>query len=234
MEIKDLSFSYQERLIYDRLNVKFQDGVPNIIIGPNGVGKTTLLDTLAHLNSSDTYNALVDVPSVKEIGYQLQKTIFYTTLTVGQTLKMYQKIDHAGGAAPTALMNKIYATVLKPLESIKMGQLSGGERRIVLTYGTCLLDRKLYLFDEPLSGVDPSNATLIMEMICSLAKKSIVVMTTHQLGQLKNKEAKIIGLNQGHCIFNGTYTELLKLENTQDVDEAYSKLINSSRSKIKL
>ena len=131
-------------------------------------------------------------------------------------------------------MNKIYATVLKPLESIKMGQLSGGERRIVLTYGTCLLDRKLYLFDEPLSGVDPSNATLIMEMICSLAKKSIVVMTTHQLGQLKNKEAKIIGLNQGHCIFNGTYTELLKLENTQDVDEAYSKLINSSRSKIKL
>ena len=91
MEIKDLSFSYQERLIYDRLNVKFQDGVPNIIIGPNGVGKTTLLDTLAHLNSSDTYDALVDVPSVKEIGYQLQKTIFYTTLTVGQTLKMYQK-----------------------------------------------------------------------------------------------------------------------------------------------
>ncbi|KRM96324.1 abc-type cobalt transport system atpase component [Liquorilactobacillus aquaticus DSM 21051] len=231
MEITNLSFSYQERLIYDGLNIKFKDGIPNIVIGPNGTGKTTLLDTLARLNPPDTYAALVNVPSTKEIGYQLQRTLFYPTLTVKQTLNMYQKIDHAGGAVPTELMNKVFTTVLKPLESIKMGKLSGGERRIVLTYGTCLLNRKLYLFDEPLSGIDPSNATLIMDMLCSLAEKSTVIMTTHQLEQLKNRRSQIIGLNQGHCVFSGTYTDLLELEDTQDISEAYSNLINSSRAR---
>ncbi|GAJ25538.1 ABC transporter ATP-binding protein [Liquorilactobacillus sucicola DSM 21376 = JCM 15457] len=232
MEIKHLSFSYKERSIYDDLNIKFRAGIPNIIIGPNGVGKTTLLDTLAHLNSPATYAALIDVPNANDVGYQLQRTFFYPTLTVKQTLTMYRKIDHAGGTAPTELMNKVYTAVLKPIETIKMGQLSGGERRIVLTYGTCLLERKMYLFDEPLSGVDPSNAALIMDIICSLAAEKQVVVTTHQLGQLKNKKAQIICVNQGKCVFNGTFSDLLELGKTKDIDEAYSKLINSTRGAI--
>ncbi|KRL01210.1 ABC transporter ATP-binding protein [Liquorilactobacillus capillatus] len=231
MEIKNLSFSYHARQIYNNLNIKFSSEIPNIIIGPNGVGKTTLLDTLAHLNPSAA-SSLIDVPDAKETGYQLQRTFFYPTLTVGQTLEIYRKIDHAGSRRETPVMEHIYTEVLKPLETVKMGMLSGGEKRIVLTYGTCLLQRKMYLFDEPLSGIDASNAYLIMDILCSLAEKELVVMTTHQLGQLKNKKARIFCLNQKRCVFNGTYSELLQLEETQEVDEAYSKLINSTRTNL--
>lgn len=59
---------------------------------------------------------------------------------------------------------------------------------MVLTYGQCLLERNLYIFDEPTSGVDVDNTKIILNMIASLVKErhKQVIMTTHHLEQLSD------------------------------------------------
>ncbi len=86
--------------------------------------------------------------------------------------------------------------LLDPIWNTKMGQLSGGERQIVLTYGQCLLDKKVYIFDEPTSGVDETNAPIVLSMINDLVidEHKIVIMTSHHSDQLKQFDLNLITL----------------------------------------
>lgn len=90
---------------------------------------------------------------------------------------------------------KIKQTVLDSIWHLKVGQLSGGERKIVLTYGQCLLNKKLYIFDEPTSGVDTTNAKIILKLIAALVvnNEKTVVMTSHNLDQLDGLPFSKIG-----------------------------------------
>ena len=77
-----------------------------------------------------------------------------------------------------------------------MGQLSGGERQMVLTYGQCLLEKELYIFDEPTSGVDVTNSKVILKMIASLVqeREKLVIMTSHNIEQLADLPVKMINI----------------------------------------
>jgi len=227
LEIKDLSFSYRHRQIFERLNILFSDEKVNVIIGPNGVGKTTLLDIIAGLHQKQVHMNLIDVPNHRSIAYQLQQIRFFPTLTVAQTIQMYQKIDHNGGSFPTSTMSKIKSVVLDAIQTEKLGNLSGGEKQIVLNYGTCLLNRELYIFDEPTSGVDLNNSQSILKMIASLSKEQHkkVIITSHQINQLEYIPAHFIVLNNKGCVFTGSYEELLIKEDEEDADKAIQNLI---------
>ncbi|MGM9966570.1 MAG: ATP-binding cassette domain-containing protein [Rummeliibacillus sp.] len=228
MKIQNLSFSYNQRQIFDQLNISFSDEKVNVVIGPNGVGKSTLLDIIAGLYPQCTKQSLVDIPDHSAIAYQLQQNHFYPTLTVDQTIRMYQSIDHAGGTAPTRTMEEIETQVLDSIGPLKIGQLSGGERQIVLNYGTCLLNRELYIFDEPISGVDPRNSELILRMITSLVTEQHkkVIITLHQMDQIENLPAHLVALNNRQCVFTGSYQELMQQEQTENLNMAFNSLVN--------
>lgn len=222
MKVENLSFAYSNKNIFKDLNITFSDQKINAIIGPNGIGKSTLLDILGGLYPK-AKTSLLDVPSHQQIAYKLQKTLFFSTVTVQQTLDMFQAL---GGMKPTAVMKAIYDDVLQPLLKVKIGRLSGGERQIVLTYGTCLLNRKLYMFDEPTNGIDPTNSELILKIISSLTteQQKQVILTMHQMDQLEKLDANIVLLADQHCIFEGNKQELLQQAGTDNLATAFTKL----------
>lgn len=196
MEIKNYSLSFGNRQLADQFNVAFSREKLNVVIGANGAGKTSFLDFVAGVGSKNASGTKVDMPKMADIAYQLQHIHFFPTLTVAQTVGMYAQLGSESSQMTSGTFTTIKREVLSKIWHTKMGQLSGGEQQIVLTYGQCLLDRHLYIFDEPTSGVDATNAEIILQMINDLIVRhqKVVVMTSHHLEQLKEFDVNLIQL----------------------------------------
>lgn len=135
----------------------------NVLIGPNGAGKSTFLDTLSgELDASGHSTGTV----LNTAAYQTQDPGFLPTLTVRQTVHLYRGL----GSGPTTPEIEQLLHLINPFLKQKRGSLSGGQWRLVDIAGTCLLDREMYLFDEPLSGIDHNNARIVVNALCSLAR----------------------------------------------------------------
>lgn len=228
MKIENLSFSYDKKEIFNNLNVEFADDKLNIILGPNGTGKTTLLDSISGIQTDDLSNNFMDFPEQKQMAYKSQQLHFFPSVNVQQTVQMYNEIDHnRENLIMTSTMQKIYNQVIEKIEQEKVGKLSGGEKQIVLNYCTCLLTRELYLFDEPLSGVDINNAQLIIQLLSSLVteKHKKVILTSHDIELFKEFPIYIIVLNHKECVFTGSYQELLRLTKENHINNALRRIL---------
>ncbi|MCT4390677.1 ATP-binding cassette domain-containing protein [Leuconostoc falkenbergense] len=197
MEVKNYSVSFGSRQLSTNINVSFSSNKMNIIMGANGAGKSTLLDFIAGIGPEGAVGEKVGIPSYQKIAYQLQQVHFFPTLTVAQTVAFYSQLTTNQSNSKTYENAKnVRNNLLSPIWNTKMGQLSGGERQIVLTYGQCLLDKEVYIFDEPTSGVDEKNAPVVLSMINDLVinDHKIVIMTSHHSDQLKQFDLNLIAL----------------------------------------
>lgn len=194
MEIKNYSVTFGNRQLSTNLDVSFSTSKMNIVMGANGAGKSTLLDFVAGVGSKGAVGEKVGIPSYKKIAYQLQQVHFFPTLSVAQTVEFYSKMTSTAKMYENA--QTVRKNLLEPIWDTRMGQLSGGERQIVLTYGQCLLDKEVYIFDEPTSGVDETNAPVVLSMINDLVinEHKIVIMTSHHSDQLKQFDLNLITL----------------------------------------
>ena len=196
MEIKNYSVTFGKRQLSTNLNVSFSKSKMNIVMGANGAGKSTLLDFVAGVGPKGAVGEKVGIPSYKKIAYQLQRVHFFPTLTVAQTVEFYSKLTDKTKTRMYENAQMVRKNLLDPIWDTRMGQLSGGERQIVLTYGQCLLDKEVYIFDEPTSGVDETNAPVILSMINDLVmnEHKTVIMTSHHSDQLKQFYPNLITL----------------------------------------
>ncbi|CAM3214968.1 ABC transporter ATP-binding protein [Leuconostoc rapi] len=196
MQIKNYSLRYVDRVLAQNFDVEFSNQAINVITGANGAGKTTLLDFIADVGPKAAKGDKINVPKQAEIAYQLQHIHFFTTLSVAQTITMYRQLGDPAVETQNPTFQIIKAQILDKIWHVEMGKLSGGERQMVLTYGQCLLDRKLYIFDEPTSGVDVDNTKIILNMIASLVqeRQKLVIMTSHNLEQLAELPVNLIAL----------------------------------------
>lgn len=196
MEIKNYSVTFDNRQLSKNLNVSFSTHKMNIIMGANGAGKSTLLEFIAGVGPKGAVGEKVGIPPYQKIAYQLQQVHFFPTLTVAQTIDFYSKLSNRSDSKSYENEKSVRNSLLSPIWHTKMGQLSGGERQIVLTYGQCLLDKEVYIFDEPTSGVDETNAPLVLSMINDLVVNDhkIVIMTSHHSEQLKQFNLNLIAL----------------------------------------
>ncbi|MFD1125286.1 AAA family ATPase [Lentilactobacillus raoultii] len=219
MEIENFSYKLKTgRLLFQNLNANFQDHQVNIIFGPNGTGKTTLLDFIATVNQRDP-TSFHQFPSFSRIAYQPQSVSFIYEATVFDTLKMVMGMSGFRGKFKLTDL----PAELQPLAATKYGELSGGQRRLVMIDAVSRLDRDLYLFDEPESGLDPKMANLVMERIHELNQRGKkVIMTSHQF-QNVGRNDYLLFLKAGKMQFSGSPTEFLKQAGTQNLVEAYIK-----------
>ncbi len=178
--------------LLDQLTFALQPGEFVGLIGPSGAGKTTLLDTLNGLRpatSGDVY--LNDDPLYEQyarlrhhIGYVPQDDIIHRELTVGQALDYAAQLrlpsDTNAEERHRVVDETLEALDLTHRRDVKVGLLSGGQRKRV-SVGVELLSRPGVLFlDEPTSGLDPGTESKLMNMFRRLADQGrTVVCTTH-------------------------------------------------------
>jgi len=220
MRIQDFSYQLPDgRVLFDHLTADFEPGKINVLLGVNGVGKTTLLDFIAGVSERRDL-PFEGFPEMARIAYQMQGAPFTGSAKVVDAIRMMVNLDR-----PTANFEASQLPEsLKDIANSQFRDLSGGQRRLVILEGVCQLQRDLYLFDEPESGLDVKIAAQMMNRIEGLAAKGkTVILTTHQFRNLPEDNVHLLVL-AGKCIaFAGTPAELMAETNTKSLEDAYLK-----------
>ena len=189
------------------------------ILGPSGAGKTTLLNALSGLRPADSgsvrfdrtdlYNNLSQLRSL--FGYVPQDDIVHTELTVAEALTFAARLRLPQGTPTPEIVKLVDHTIaslgLADRSKLKIGRLSGGQRKRV-SVGVELLCRPPILFlDEPTSGLDPLAEFKLMELLRGLADTGCtVICTTHVMENVYLMD-QIAVIANGRVVFQGAPDE---------------------------
>ena len=185
------------------------------ILGPSGAGKTTLLDALSGLRPAETGKVRFDQTDLYKnlgqlrslFGYVPQDDIVHSELTVTEALTFAARLRLPAGTPRSEIVKLVDHTIaslgLADRVNLKIGRLSGGQRKRV-SVGVELLSRPPLLFlDEPTSGLDPLAEFKLMELLRRLADTGCtVVCTTHVMENVYLMD-QIAIVSDGRVVFQG-------------------------------
>lgn len=192
---KNLSFYYGKKKILDNVNITLNSGDVIALVGSNGVGKSTLLKIIAGLISVRNESKL-------DTSFLINDPAFYPYLTIKQNLIYFSKIYKNKLLDIDDVLNLVK---LKHYERLKYNKCSLGMKRR-LAIAKCLLkDADIYIFDEPLNGLDAKSIIDFREIIMFLeTKNKIVIISSHILGELEKNCNKVFYINAEHRLLNVT------------------------------
>jgi ABC transport system ATP-binding/permease protein len=189
------------------------------ILGPSGAGKTTLLNALSGLRPAESGKILFDQTDLYKylgqlrslFGYVPQDDIVHSDLTVTEALTFAARLRLPAGTPRLEIVKLVDHTIaslgLSDRVNLKIGRLSGGQRKRV-SVGVELLSRPPLLFlDEPTSGLDPLAEFKLMELLRRLADTGCtVVCTTHVMENVYLMD-QIAIISDGRVVFQGAPDE---------------------------
>jgi ABC-type multidrug transport system ATPase subunit len=227
----------REVTLVEEASFSLQPGQLVAIVGPSGAGKTTLLEAIAGLAPSisgsvrfdgiDVYANLGTFRSV--LGYVPQDDIIHTDLPLHRTLRYAAQLRLPSSATPTevddAVRNALDAVDLTAQADVRVGSLSGGQRKRASIAVELLTDPHAFFLDEPTSGLDPITSAELITRLRQLADRSAtVVFTTHSIDDLAACDRIVFMTRQGRVGFVGTVDDALARFGVTSVVELYGRL----------
>lgn len=214
IRVKNLTVRLDENLILKNISFETKSRSLLVIIGPNGSGKTTLLKVLAGLikRYQGDVSILGRPPSLHATAYvsQIPEHQFTERTVVEEVASTLLQRKVAKKDALSIARGELEKRGLGYLSDRGVYEISQGEKRLVSLIEMELLDRPVYLLDEPTFGLDFKYTMHAVEWINRLVVEGkTVVLVTHDAWLLLLFNAKIIGLSNGEIIFQGSFKELL-------------------------
>lgn len=210
LDVQDVVFSYQSRTVLNAVRFSVAQGELLTILGPNGVGKTTLLKCINSIHAPRSGAVMVEGCNVfrlslteiaQRIGYVAQKSE-PARLTVFDAVLMGRK-PHIRWNVSNADIKKVDAVIdrlnLSPVALRHLDELSGGELQKVCIARALVQEPRLLLLDEPTSSLDLKNQVEIMNLLRHVVDEHniAVVMTMHDLNTALRYADKALFLHQG-------------------------------------
>ena len=228
IKVKQVSKKIKDKVILENIDFEVKDNEILGLVGANGAGKTTLLNIIAGIWPPDKGSVEIDGIDIRErelevkakIGYIPDAPFLYPKLTGREFLyfvgSLY-KLD-------TGKLNQKIAELEKALElSSWIDELMEGYPRGLrqkMTFAAMLLHSpKVLLLDEPLTNLDPKSSKLVKEMLQNMAKRGVcILLSTHILEIAEKLCRRIIVINKGEKIAEGTLPELRGLAKRPDTN----------------
>lgn len=241
-EVKNGTFGYNDRLILNDIHFSIRDGEVMSILGPNGVGKTTLLkcmmgllkwkegesrldgENIRNIKPKDFWQKIAYVPQAKGAAFGY-KAIDMVTLGRSAHLGMFSQPKAEDREAARQAMEDMGILYLQDKLCTEM---SGGELQMVLIARALTINPKMLVLDEPESNLDFRNQLIILETIRNLSKKrgiSAIVNTHYPEHALKISDKALILNREGRNIF-GNADEIIHEENMR---QAFSVQVHIDR-----
>ena len=170
MRVTDLSLSYREKKVLDRFSLEIPQGV-TVLSGPSGCGKTSLLRVIAGLERPES--GRVEGVCPWETAFLFQEDRLFPWRTVRQHLT-----DVLPRSRWSEVPRWISLAELEGEEDRRPASLSGGMRRRLALARCLALGGRLYLLDEPFTGIDPERTERLMAFLKTL--KAPVLLSSHE------------------------------------------------------
>ena len=229
VELKNISVFYNKRQIIDNLNLQINKEEILGMLGPNGVGKSTIFNLITGLkdpNYGDIYidgvrsnNLPINERFTKfKLGFVPQYGGLIQDLSLLDNLKLVAEIHIKEKELREHKLNKLitqfeFESILK----IKTKNLSGGQKKKLVIAMALINDPKILLLDEPFAALDILTIKMLQEIILNLqsSDKISIVVCDHQARDLLNCVDRAIILSNGKIIASGSPDEVISDKNAK-------------------
>lgn len=217
IQAKNITKRFGNVKAVDDLTFSVASGEVVGFLGPNGAGKTTTLRILTGFLSADRGTALIDgidigkdpVSAQQKIGYLPENNPLYKNMHPGEFLDLaarlhripaHEKQDAMDFAVRSVGIEKVY---YRPI-----GELSKGFKQRVGIAAALIHRPKVIILDEPTEGLDPNQRSEIRQLIRDLSREHTIIMSTHVMQEASAVCSRMLIINGGKLIADGTADEL--------------------------
>ena len=215
IEVKDVVKSFGDYVALDKINLSIPAGSVYGLLGPNGAGKTTLMRIVNQITAPDSgkilfNNEKLSKKHIKEIGYMPEERGLYRKMKVGeQALYLAQLKGLKYNEALKRLKKWFEKLEIIDWWDKKVEELSKGMAQKIQFIVTVMHSPKLLIFDEPFSGFDPVNASIIKEEILTLSKSgTTIIFSTHRMESVEEICTHIALINKSRTIIDGSINQI--------------------------
>ena len=218
IKVRDLSKNYGSVEAVKSVSFDLNDGEVIGFLGANGAGKTTTLKMmtgyLVPSKGSITVNGLDIIDDThaiqQQIGYLPELNPLYYEMRVFDYLEFLASIRNITGSDfKKALSRVVEQCGLRGVVHKNISDCSKGYKQRIGLAAAMIHDPKILILDEPVTGLDPNQIIEIRSLIKSLGQEKLVFMSSHILQEIQATVDRIIIINQGEIVANGTNEELM-------------------------
>lgn len=240
IKVDNLVKNYGDNAVLKGINLEVKNNEVVVIIGPSGSGKSTLLRTLNKLEEPTGGSIVVDgydiakpdtdINKVREnIGMVFQHFNLFNNLTVGEniTLAPLELNKEAPKQATEHAHSLLQMVGLESKFDARVQSLSGGQQQRVAIARALAMKPDVMLFDEPTSALDPEMVGDVLAVMKDLAKQGMtMVVVTHEMGFAKEVADRVIFVDDGQILEEGTPDELFGHPKHPRLQDFLNKILN--------
>jgi ABC-2 type transport system ATP-binding protein len=239
VSIRDLRMSYGEKAVLKGIDLDICEGQIIGYIGPNGAGKSTTVKILLGILSDFTGTVKVfgeDISSgsveyKRRIGYVPETAEVYDSLTAHEYLTFIGEIYGLAFEAVDQKAKKLMALFdIEEVYHSRISSYSKGMRQKLLIIASLLHNPDILFFDEPLSGLDANSVMVFKEVMTMLAAEGKTIFySSHIMDVVEKISSRIILINDGQIIADGTFDELKQKCSEGSLEEIFNQLTGFNR-----
>ena len=224
VEIQNITFSRSERLIYDDISISIPKGKITAIMGPSGIGKTTMLRLIGGQLKPDKGDIMFAGKSIPAMNrstlYQTRKSMsmlfqsgaLFTDMSVFDNVAfaLREHTQLSESVIETLVLLKLEAVGLRGAAQLLPSELSGGMARRAALARAIALDPELIMYDEPFAGQDPISMGVLVKLIRSLSEALSVtsIVVTHDVNEVLDIADYVYILANQKVIGHGTAQQI--------------------------
>ena len=223
LKLEKISLKFGKKTILDSLNLNLNDGQILGLLGPNGVGKSTIFNLITGLLSPDYGSIYINSEKINKfpifqrtikfkIGFVPQYGGFFHDMTVTENLQAIAEITIHNTSARNEKVNSLISKFeLDPVRDIEAKLLSGGQRKKLVIAIALITNPKILLLDEPFAALDVMTIKILQEIIVGLQtfNNISVILCDHQARDLLKCVDSAAIIHNGRVVAQDTPTNLI-------------------------
>lgn len=233
IEFRNVSFSYEDTVILDDINLTIEKGKTIALVGSSGAGKSTLADLIPRFHDVTKGEILIDGVNIKEfslgslrhhMGIVTQEPVLFND-TIAANIALGDSTANIADIEDAARIANAHNFIMQKEEGYQTNigdrgsKLSGGERQRLTIARAVLKNPPILILDEATSSLDTESERLVQDAISNMMQNRTSIVIAHRLSTIRHAD-EIIVMQKGKIIERGTHNELIAL------NSFYKKLVD--------